>query len=609
MIAIAVVAFLSLALLADGLRIRARLASVDVLSPSDDAPSEEHAFLVAKGVTLDAATRRAASAFAKQRGLDVLDLVPQDLPTPRLWSLFQFLDPSLYRKDRLGKGLTTAHAVLVSRDVLTRARFEPSEAMDPIELSRAAARLKRYARAEATDLAIAPGLASIDFDPSRRFELLHAQIGEGTDGVLYGVPVVLAILGAAVWFARPYGVAVLAAFHLQPIVAFLFGRAKPRALFTTFVFRTPMELFGWLSLALAPTSKAELDDLAKRRAEYVELTKGGLDRFFEPRREDCPLCRSKNLGRQVAMSDILQHKPGRFSLDRCKDCGHIFQNPRLSIDGLNFYYKDFYDGFGEEQLDAIFGASLPQYYARAKTVTDSHKPERWLDVGGGHGHFCRIARVACPETKFDGLDLSESIEEAERRGWIDKGYRGLFPELAPSIEGRYDVVSMSHYLEHTRDPEEEIVAANKALAPGGVLMIEVPDPDCPLGGVLGRLWLPWFQPQHQHFVSVANLKKLFARHGFEVVTWHRGEAHQRVDLLAAAILFRNWIAPRADVPWRSTSFLARTWRRFAIFATIPLVMLAILCDLVLAWILSKKGSNTYRVLARKKADDAVKAAA
>ena len=33
------------------------------------------------------------------------------------------------------------------------------------------------------------------------------------------------------------------------------------------------------------------------------------------------------------------------------------------------------------------------------------------------------------------------------------------------------------------------------------------EPESPFGRLLGRWWIPWFQPQHQHLLSVANLER------------------------------------------------------------------------------------------------------
>ena len=131
---------------------------------------------------------------------------------------------------------------------------------------------------------------------------------------------------------------------------------------------------------------------------------------------------------------------------------HVFQNPRLSIEGLDFYYGDFYDGVGEEGLEAVFSSGRKSYDGRVAIVDRHVEPNRWLDVGTGHGHFCLIAKGRWPGASFHGLDMTDSVEIAERRGWIETGHRGLFPEVAPGLADQYDVVSMHHYLEHTREP-------------------------------------------------------------------------------------------------------------------------------------------------------------
>jgi SAM-dependent methyltransferase len=301
--------------------------------------------------------------------------------------------------------------------------------------------------------------------------------------------------------------------------------------------------------------------------------------------------------------DLFQHKPGKFTIERCRACRHLFQNPRLSLAGLDYYYKDFYDGLGEFGMEFIFAFGATPYLDRARMVVAAGvAPKRWLDVGCGHGHFCIAARGELPDTSFDGLDLSESIEEAKRRGWVDTAYRGLFPELAPQLAGRYDAVSMSHYLEHTLDPRKELDAAHTALATNGYLMIEVPDPDFRLGRMLRRWWLPWFQPQHLHFLSVTNLERLLRERGFTPVEWHRGKAHQRVDFFFATYLFLDRIAPPQRLPWRWRGAATGAWRLFVWTLGVPLMAAGILVDNLIGPLFSRaRVSNTYRVVAKKTA--------
>jgi SAM-dependent methyltransferase len=365
------------------------------------------------------------------------------------------------------------------------------------------------------------------------------------------------------------------------------------------ILRAPLELYLLARTLLGGWSPPRpADPIAALRPTYAKLLDDA-PTFFEPRRDTCPICASRELRVHMRVSDLIQHKPGRFTLERCRACGHVFQNPRLSIAGLDYYYKDFYDGLGEEGMEFMFGQGMHGYRDRARMVKAETVPKTWLDVGAGHGHFCCIAKDELPDTRFDGLDLSESIDEAKRRRWIENSYRGLFPDVAPSIAGRYDAVSMSHYLEHTLDPRRELEAAHVALAARGHLLIEVPDPDFGLGRVLGRWWLPWFQPQHQHFLSTKNLDKLLREHGFTPLVWHTGKAHQRVDFAFAAWLLLNRIAP-PDVPWRSGGALGRVWRATVFTIGAPVLFAGWLTDHALGGIFARgKRSNTYRVLARR----------
>jgi hypothetical protein len=173
--------------------------------------------------------------------------------------------------------------------------------------------------------------------------------------------------------------------------------------------------------------------------------------------------------------------------------------------------------------------------------------------------------------------------------------------LAKEMDGTYDVVSMSHYLEHTRDPRAELIAARRALRLGGHLLIEVPDPDSPFCRLLGHYSVHWFQPQHQHFVSVQNLRRLFHEEGFTPVLWHRGEAHIQNDFTLATALLLMRLAVPPDLPWRPrTSWAGRAWHGLVWTLGLPPLLLAHGLDALAAPFIRRWNfSNAYRVLARR----------
>ena len=96
------------------------------------------------------------------------------------------------------------------------------------------------------------------------------------------------------------------------------------------------------------------------------------------------------------------------------------------------------------------------------------------------------ARTMLPDTRLEGLDFGECGLRGEGEGWMDAACEGLFADHAAALAGRFDVVSMCHYLEHVTDQRAEMRAAHTALATGGLLLIEVPDPESVFMRVLGR---------------------------------------------------------------------------------------------------------------------------
>ena len=201
--------------------------------------------------------------------------------------------------------------------------------------------------------------------------------------------------------------------------------------------------------------------------------------------------------------------------------------------------------------------------------------------------------------------MGVSADEAVRRGWADAGHRGVLPELASTLERQFDVVSMSHCLEHTRDPRAELVAAARVLKPGGSLVIEVPDPESLLRPLLRGLWLPYFQPQHQHLLSVGNLSKLLGEAGFEVVRIQRGEAHVGSDCFFSAFITLDRLAPEA-LPWTPSAPRWSEWRRAMVWAAgAPLLLGALGLDAAANALSRFRGvSDAYRVVAKTGASKA-----
>jgi SAM-dependent methyltransferase len=340
----------------------------------------------------------------------------------------------------------------------------------------------------------------------------------------------------------------------------------------------------------------------KRRPHYAALISEGLSAFFEEERADCPFCGSGRLRRFLRTPDRFQGKPGAFRLDECAGCGLVFQNPRLSGRGLDYYYGDYYEGLGARTAELYYGLGRRAKARQARRVAGLARPRTWLDVGGGNGSFCAAAAAVWPDTRFEVLDRSSLARDAVAAGRAAEVHSQPLVDAARDMAGRYDVITMHHYLEHTTDPEAEIAAARRALAPGGILVVEVPDPRSRFGRLVKSYWWQWLQPQHLHLFPAAAMTGLLERNGFRVVRVERAEAHVPVDFLSTAALAGLRLMPAGVAPW---SAARGGWRGIVrglmSAAFLPLLVLAFAADL--AWApLARRGrdlNNVYAVVARR----------
>jgi SAM-dependent methyltransferase len=610
-IGIVLTAMVVIGLTLSGLRLRARLAGFPVLRPAEEhADGGRHLMIVSNDVRPGEEVRRDAVAFALQEEIGVLDLVPADLPATAARDLLRRVDPAEYRADRLGIGRSVGAAVLAGADVLQRAELPEPGPCEPADLIGVVRRLKPYAGSgqarSGAEIAIAPGLRAGPDDLAKRRARLNANNIIVPLHLTLDIISFLFVAGALVADWR-WGLIALAAYCLQPYLIFAGTAVHPRGLHIAALLRPLHDPYVWVRTALGRwRSAAEVADITAReqaRVCYERELADGVDRFFEPRRADCPWCGSDDLSVRLRVPDLVYGKPGNFTLEECAGCGHVFQNPRLTPAGLDFYYRDFYDGVGASNAESIFLSAKDAYRARARMVEPFGTPKAWLDVGAGHAHFCATAREVWPDTVFDGLDWGDEIEEAARRGWIGRAHRGMFPDLTDELDGVYDVVSMHHYLEHTRDPFAELDAAAKILPPGGHLLIELPDPEWPLARMFGKYWMPWFQPQHQHMMPIENLKRALAERGLTPIAQERSAVHQHNDFVAAAYLFFAGLAPDPNRPWatRRPSLVRKVGRGLVWTVGVPALPAGLLLDRTVGHVVANRRGrgNAYRVLAKK----------
>jgi SAM-dependent methyltransferase len=88
--------------------------------------------------------------------------------------------------------------------------------------------------------------------------------------------------------------------------------------------------------------------------------------------------------------------------------------------------------------------------------------------------------------------------------------QGLGPEI------RYDIIILSHVLEHLLEPDKYLRRFQEILNPGGLLVVAVPANDSINAKVFGRYWGWWQVPVHINHFNNRGMVCLAERAGFKV---------------------------------------------------------------------------------------------
>lgn len=201
----------------------------------------------------------------------------------------------------------------------------------------------------------------------------------------------------------------------------------------------------------------------------------------------------------------------RLPTSICRECGLIQSNPRLTATAYEeFYsggtYRILYDGSTYvENYDAAFVSSRG---ARIRAAVEAalgrpiDTSDRVLEIGAGGGWNLVAFRDA--GAKVIGYDYSPDLVALGRAHGIPME-QGSTSEIV-SARGSYNIIVLSHVLEHFLDPVAELRRIREVVEPGGRLYVGVPATDYPFQGLL--------QNAHTYYFTDATLRHYLGRAGW-----------------------------------------------------------------------------------------------
>jgi len=267
----------------------------------------------------------------------------------------------------------------------------------------------------------------------------------------------------------------------------------------------------------------------------------------------CPVCASDD--RREELSGLQDRSfacaPGKWTLHRCLNCGCAYLDPRPDRNSIGLAYRNYFthgaprkssrnelitwlrQGFANSYRNRLFGTrlkpSFPAGWIIASMVRSQAKSLRLdgrgldvavdsrgklLDVGCGDGEFLSLAENAgwqCFGIEPDAAAASV----ATARGASVIGSH--LEDLDDQFDGHFDVITLSHVIEHVHDPIDFCRRCWRMLKHGGFLWIETPNIDSVGYEIYSRSWRGLEPPRHLVLFAAKSLGMCLAHAGFRDV--------------------------------------------------------------------------------------------
>lgn len=232
--------------------------------------------------------------------------------------------------------------------------------------------------------------------------------------------------------------------------------------------------------------------------------------------DTCPLCSRTSSSHRVAKNSTFG-KP--FDIVLCDDCElYYFAKQPAPAFLENFYKKQYFSEVRRNRLAYFFKSRFSKMRAFSQFLyiqnhLQTSGDKSILELGSADGTFLSFFKQH--GWSFKGLEFNEYMIQKARTQY------GIIPERRDILDidsgsEQYDIIAMSHVLEHLTDPIKVLRHCKKLLKPCGFLFIELPYSPL-LGETTDELLSDYLDTTHLFNFRPLSLRKLLLKSGFKPI--------------------------------------------------------------------------------------------
>lgn len=240
----------------------------------------------------------------------------------------------------------------------------------------------------------------------------------------------------------------------------------------------------------------------------------------------CKFCNSPTQEKFSELQDWLFGVEGNYAFHECTCCGSLTQFPYPKIEKI----ASFYDGYHTHEIlpniafnrlklrkkikillarlllqlpsvNKIIYGVLPSI-GRLNLFLDRRlKVSKVLDYGAGS--CAQIYHLSALGVKYPlAVDFDPVVVNLAKQ----RGYNIISVADFQNYDDKFDVIILSHVIEHMYDPVREVSEILQRLQPDGKLIIEVPNCSSLMAKILANKWRGLEPPRHINIPSYDGLK-------------------------------------------------------------------------------------------------------
>jgi len=245
----------------------------------------------------------------------------------------------------------------------------------------------------------------------------------------------------------------------------------------------------------------------------------------------CPVCDSKEIQKDFFsnLKDSYEMTAERFNFNKCKKCNLLFISNPVSEKEIHKLYSNNYgdnqfykNNFFEDIRFFLINRQLD--FVISKIKMEGVKLNA-LDIGCGQGVYSKA--LIRKEFNVTAVDFKiRTVKELKNLGInaIEEDIKKL------KFNEKFDLIILSHVIEHLYRPEYLIKKMKKLLSPKGIIYLKTPNSEFLFLNIMTSTSL-FDTPRHINIFSPNSLIKLFEKQGFETEVFNEFNLNDFVNLI------------------------------------------------------------------------------